>query len=70
MGGRNSEKPAYRRNCTLKLVGISGAGKSVPDAEGESTERFRNNRIMAVNIFPRKSSKLQVYISRTANRHR
>ena len=41
MGRRRSERSAYLRNSTLKLVDIGLAGKSAGPVEGDSTVRLR-----------------------------
>ena len=71
MERRRGDRSAHRRNSALKGVDKFGAGKSVPDVEPDSTARIRFERIMAVNELPRKSSnRYNVYVTRTANRHR
>ena len=56
MGGRRSERSPNRRNCSVKSVGILNIGKSVFDAELDSTISFRTNGLILI-MLPRKISK-------------
>ena len=41
MERRSSERSAYRRMCTLKLVDLGTVGKSAEPVEGDSTTSLR-----------------------------